>query len=142
MKTYDNLLLTGQRSVYTAIFPEDGPGSSTVKLITAVSNIGGDYNINTGQFICQHPGIYVFTLHLYKEYNVNKAYCYIRKNGSGQVYVYINPDSNSDAGCYESSNTVILQLSHRDRVDLGGCTSGNTTMYYWTSFSGFLLKAD
>ena len=35
-------------SAYTAIYPKDGPSSGTVKLITAISNIGGDYNINTG----------------------------------------------------------------------------------------------
>ena len=115
-------------SAYTAIYPEDGPGSSTVKLITAVSNIGGDYNINTGQFICQHPGIYVFTLHLYKKYDVNAAYCYIRKNGSDKVWAYSDPYK--DNGYYESSNTVILELTHGDRVDLGSCSSGNDTMYY------------
>ena len=125
-------------SAYTAIYPKDGPGSSTVKLITAVSNIGGDYNIKTGQFICQYPGILVFTLHLYKKYGVDAAYCYIRKNGSDKVWAYSDPYK--DNGYYESSNTVILEMTHGDRVDLGSCTSGNDTMYYWTSFFGLLLN--
>ena len=125
-------------SAYTAIYPKDGPSSGTVKLITAISNIGGDYNINTGQFVCQHPGIYVFTLHVYKEYGVHYAQCYIRKNGSDRVLAFSNP--NNDNGYYESSNTVILDLTHGDIVQLGGCTSGNDTMYYWTSFSGYLLN--
>ena len=125
-------------SAYTAIYPKDGPGSSTVKLITAVSNIGGDYNINTGQFICQHPGIYIFTLHLYKEYGVDYAYCSIRKNGSNMIHIQSSPAY--DNSYYEGSNTAILELTHGDRVDLGGCTSGNDTMYYWTSFSGYLLN--
>ena len=77
--------IIGHMSAYTAVYPEDGPSSGTVKLITAVSNIGGDYNINTGQFICQHPGIYVFTLHLYKTSGVDLADCYIRQNGSIQI---------------------------------------------------------
>ena len=96
-------------SAYTAIYPKDGPGSSTVKLITAVSNIGGDYDINTRQFICQHPGIYIFTLHLYKEYGVNYATCYIRKNGSNMIEIYSNLAH--DNGYYESSNMVILDTS-------------------------------
>ena len=125
-------------SAYTAIYPQDGPSSGTVKLITAVSNIGGDYNINTGHFICQHPGIYVFTLHLYKEYGASYAKCYIRKNGSNNIR--IRSDRANDNGYYESSNTVILELTYGDIVNLGGCTSGNDTMYYWTSFSGYLLN--
>ena len=125
-------------SAYTAIYPKDGSGSRTVKLITAVSNIGGDYNINTGEFISQHPGIYVFTLHVYKENGVDYAYCYIRKNGSNKIEIHSNPAN--DNGYYESSNTVKLELTHGDRADLGSCTSGNDTMYYWTSFSGYLLN--
>ena len=73
-------------SAYTAAYQADGPGSGTVKLITAVLNIGGDCNINTGQFMCQHPGIYVFTLHLYKEFSVSHGDYYIRKNGSGMIH--------------------------------------------------------
>ena len=125
-------------SAYTAIYPKDGSSSSTVKLITAVSNIGGDYNINIGQFICQHPGIFVFTLHVYKKYGVDYAWCFIRKNGSNKVHAYSDPNNNN--GYYESSNTAILELTHGDRIDLGRCTSGNDTMYYWTSFSGYLLS--
>ena len=60
---------------------------------------------------------------------------------NGKVLTKSDPHSSSDGGLYESSNSVILHLDRGDRIDLGSCTKANT-MYYWTSFSGFLLRAD
>ena len=128
-------------SAFTAVYPSDGSASGIIKLDTEITNIGSDYNKHSGQFISQHPGIYVFNLNIYKDFNANDAGCYIRQNGSGKVWTYSNPHSSSDGGLYESSNSVILHLDRGERIDLGGCRKANT-MYYWTSFSGFLLKAD
>ena len=134
-------IISDTMSAFTAVYPSDGSASGTIKLDTEITNIGGDYNKHSGQFICQHPGIYVFNLNIFKDFNKDQAYCYIQQNGNGKIWTKSNPDSSSDSGLYESSNSVILHLDRGDRVDLGSCSKANT-MYYWTSFSGFLLKAD
>ena len=139
--TLHSYLISAPMSAFTAVYPIDGSVSGTIKLDMEITNIGGDYNKHSGQFVCQHPGIYVFNLHIYKAYHDNEAYCYIRQNGNDIVWTESDPHSSSDGGLYESSNSVILQLDRGDRVDLGTCTKAST-MYYWTSLSGFLLKAD
>ena len=71
----------------------------------------------------------------------NEAYCCIRKNGSNQVRAYSNPDSVGGGWYSQSSNTLILRLSHGDNVDLGDCTDYDTMDYpsMTSSFSVFLL---
>ena len=66
------------------------------------------------------------------------AHCYIRKNSVNKVRAYLDPK-----GCSyeEASNSAVLHLSRGDKVDIGGCSSVGS-MWGWTSFSGFLLKAD
>ena len=77
--------------------------------------------------------------HLYKPYSSGvNIDCYIRKNGSGVIRVYLS----SGNGNYESSNTVVLHLRLGDKVDLGACSSASTMWRDPTSFSGFLLEAD
>ena len=103
-----------------------------------VENNGIQFNASTGLYVCEHPGIYVFSVHVYLESGYDLANCYIRKNRSNMVLAYLEPKG---SGYYEASNTVVLQLQLGDTTDLGGCTSAST-MWYWTSFTGFLLHAD
>ena len=135
---------TDYMSAFTVWGRRNGPTAGTIKFITAITNTGGHYDTSTGQFICQYPGIYVFTLHIMKDANGDDfAYCFIRMNGSNQVRAFSNPSSNSDWGFYESSNTVALHLVSGDVVDTGSCSSYDTILADTrTSFSGFLLKAD
>ena len=78
-----------------------------------------------------------------KNFGSDSADCYIRKNGSGVVEAYTNPDSNSESGYYSSTNSVVIHLVHGDKVDLGVCSPfayihGGID----TTFSGFLLRSD
>ena len=123
--------------------PQDGPTSGTIKFATVSTNIGGHYNSNTGVYTCEHPGIYVFTVHLYKapSSSVSNAQTYIKQNDANTIWTYCDSSGNSDGGYYESSNTAVLHLNRGDRVNLGS-GSVASTMNYLTSFSGFLLISD
>ena len=126
--------------------PKDFPsyGYHTITFKTVTTNIGGHYDTSKGRFACKFAGIYVFFVHVVKKHGQNQACLYIRKNGSNIVLANSDPDSSSDNGLYESSNSVVLHLTRGDRVDVGGCTSAST-MYpsdQMTSFSSFLLYAD
>ena len=74
----------------------------------------------------------------------NYGACSVRKNGSDAVDAGTNPDSDSDGGAYSSTNSVVLHLVRGDKVDLGACSPNGSiySSYAFTTFSGFLLKAD
>ena len=119
-------------------YPTQGT-SGAITFPSVKTNIGGHYNIATGQFTCQYPGIYVFSLNLYKKSGASKTYCYIRRNGGGVARADVPAESKF--GYYESSGSTVLHLDRGDKVDVGGCNSVNDIDSY-TSFIGFLLKAD
>ena len=125
-------------SAFTVRNQVEGPTIGTIKFNNVVTNTGEHFKTSTGQYICEYPGIYVFTLHIYLQSCNNLAYCYIRKNSINTIRAYLDP-----YGCSydEASNSAVLHLSRGDKVDIGGCSSVGS-MSGWTSFSGFLLKAD
>ena len=136
--------VTDYKSAFTVYHHENGPESGTIKFTKYITNIGGHYDTSTGRVTCRYPGIYVFSLHLYKDTDDNYAQCYIRKNGSNQLLVYSRRGKSDDSGYYESSNTLVIHLDRGDIIDLGSCTEYRTMLIgqWWTTFSGFLLKAD
>ena len=79
----------------------------------------------------------MFSLNLYKKSRASKAYCFIRKNGSVVVIAY----SENQIDFYESSSSTILHLNRGDTVDVGSCYNPDA-IHSYTSFTGFLLKAD
>ena len=137
------LYFTDVKSAFTVYSPVAGLTSGSVRFTDVITNIPGHYNTSTGIFTCEYPGIYVFALHILKNTGSDTAYCHIRKNGSNVVIVYTNPDTNS--GQYGSSNSIVIHLLLGDTVDLDNCSANIdniNTSYTFTTFSGFLLKAD
>ena len=132
--------VTDYKSAFTATHPASGATSGTIKFNNFITNIGGHYDTSAGQFTCKYPGIYVFSLHIYKHPAYDYAQCYIRMNKANVIFAHTNPHGNNYEYT-ESSNSVILHLKQGDKVDLGDCSSASY-MWDWTSFSGFLLNAD
>ena len=120
--------------------------SGPVRFPNIKSNIGGRYSSSTGQFTCNYPGLYYFSVSLIKlrtsHSNSDMVYCYIRKNGVNLIGTVTDPrDDDTDYGSYETSAFLVIHLSSAETVDVGSC-SGSTKLEGWSSFSGFLLKAD
>ena len=131
--------ISDNRSAFTVRSPIHGPTVGEVRFHTAVTNIGGHYNTTTGQYVCEYPGKYVFSFNLYQQQGFDYAECAIRKNRNNEIWVLSSP--NDEKGYYESSNSAVLYLHRGDTVDVGSCSSASS-MWEWTSFSGFLLEAD
>ena len=137
------VIVSGYESAFTGRSPTSGTKTGTIKFGTMLSNYGSDYDQSSGNFTCEHPGIYMFHFHLYRypTSSYSSAQCYIQKNGSNKVIAYSYPYSSAYSYYYQSSNSVVLHLNQGDVITVGGCTAIGS-IYSYTSFSGFLLKAD
>ena len=91
-------------------------------------------------YTCQYPGIYVFSVHIYKkDGDISDIECFIRLNGNDQVLVTVPGTSNN--GFYEGSTSTIFHLQEGDTVDIGSCSSPSA-IDFTTAVIGFLLFAD
>ena len=119
--------------------------TGVLRFTSVKSYIGSGYSSTTGAFTCRHPGLYYFSLSLIKRRDSSEpdqVYCYIRKNSSSLIRTKIDPnDKYADYGSYGTSVSLVVRLAAGDRVDVGGC-SGAETIDGYSTFSGFLLKAD
>ena len=132
----------GKRSAFTVTNPVQGSSTNTLKFTNAVTNVGGHYSTSSGTFICAYPGIYVFTLHILQQSSVGYAGCLIRKNSNAVSLEAHTNTITSGKGYYGSSTSVIVQLVRGDIVDVY-CRSGVASIHSsFSSFSGFLNKAD
>ena len=119
--------------------------SGVVRFSYIKSNIGSRYSSSTGQFTCDYPGLYYFSVSLIKlrtdHSNADMVNCYIRKNSLNLINTKTDPrDDDTDNGSYETSAFLVIHLSSGDTVDVGGCSS--TKLESQSSFTGFLLKTD
>ena len=102
------------------------------------TNIGRDFDMDTGKFVCRINGTYYFILHVNKWTNTRNCYIKLMKNGEVITAVY------EDAGYdyYDGvSNSVILSIVEGDRVWLQ--LHANDEVYggiaKLTTFSGWML---
>ena len=135
------IFFSGEQSGFTVCIPSQDSSSDIIKFNSIISNIGNHFNANTGQFRCQYPGMYFFSLSLYKNSRADSAQCWIRKNGANVIYAYSDPNMNADRGNYEAGSTAVMHLDVGDLVNVGGCTSIDTITLE-TTFTGFLLQRD
>ena len=106
--------------------------------------MGHELNVSDSQFVCDQPGLYVFSLILYKTGFGNSVICRIRRNGTNVIQAYLNPNIQVDYGFYSSGNSVLLRLAKDDVVDVGDCSDLRllNPLNHRTVFTGFLLKPD
>ncbi|XP_062300404.1 uncharacterized protein LOC134005495 [Scomber scombrus] len=109
-------------------------GTSKILIFNKVfTNIGNAYNCKTGLFTAPQKGVYHFSFMTFGYSTYYTSGAILVKNGKYQVstWEFKGPDS-SDT----TSNTVILELNHRDTVNIILWQGGkiNTSV-----FSGFLV---
>ncbi|XP_077864401.1 complement C1q-like protein 2 [Saccoglossus kowalevskii] len=104
-------------------------------------NIGNNYNNETGEFVCEHSGIYVFNLNILKSRVCDSTTVSISKNtvSESSAYAYGNEGNFASA-----SATTVIHLDKGDTVltliNSSGCLFGSNVGY--TNFNGFLLYPD
>ncbi|XP_033105501.1 otolin-1-like [Anneissia japonica] len=110
-----------------------------IKYTTIFTNVGSHYNAETGKFVCQHPGTYVFQFTSGSSDNGNIV-TQIMKNGQRVVSAF-----ESGPGFKSIGNMIVLDLVANDEVWTQPLST-NYNNYYsnsntYCTFSGFLLYA-
>ena len=137
--------VSGKKSAFTVTGePALGSETNSLKFTSVITNIGQHYSTETGQFTCEYPGIYVFSLNILKAGGATRANCEIRQNQVNVARAHSNPDVASNGGWYSSSASAVIRLEYGDIVNVV-CSSGLSSLYelsFYNSFAGFLIKAD
>ncbi|XP_035694528.1 complement C1q tumor necrosis factor-related protein 3-like [Branchiostoma floridae] len=105
-----------------------------------LSNMGGDYNQETGKFVATVGGVYFFTFTGMTPYSGSNYFVHLMKNGAKMVGLY--EQNGGTPQNQSSSNSAILQLQPGDEVwvelDSYGRSLYSDDDRYLT-FSGFLI---
>eukprot|EP00057_Strongylocentrotus_purpuratus_P002859 XP_003725394.2 PREDICTED: collagen alpha-1(X) chain [Strongylocentrotus purpuratus] len=114
----------------------DGPVTVTFQHVFV--NVHDDFDINTGKFNCSLPGLYFFTINVYKSSTTNFPLVQILLNGDHQAAVidYGSTDTEDSA-----TNSIILSLNYGDEVwlQLYDGRELYSSHYRFTTFSGFRI---
>lgn len=141
-----NILYTmediSKKVAFTATITTNLKSSNGQTLIfpTVISNVGGGYNNKDGVFAAPFDGTYVFFCRITGAINSGDLYFEFMLNGSAKTRNLVY--SRTSVKYRTSSNLIVLQLSHRDRVWINMYQGGNHFAYGAggdQSFSGFLL---
>ena len=137
----------GKQSAFTVTVPVEGSEFFNLKFTSVITDIGQHYSTETGQFTCKYPRIYVFSLHILKQYGADMAACQLRKNNVKVVRAHSDPvgQDNQD-GWYSSSTSAVLHMAYGDTADVhcgtGVLSLGVNSANPYNTFSGVLIKAD
>ncbi|XP_033095820.1 complement C1q and tumor necrosis factor-related protein 9B-like isoform X1 [Anneissia japonica] len=116
------------------------PPVSPMKYPLIITNFGNHYNKETGKFVCQHPGIYVFQFTSGSTGVSNNILTSIMKNGQRILSAH-----ESGSGYKSASNMVVLDLVANDEVWTEPLSTNHNNYFsnsiIYCSFSGFLLYA-
>ena len=137
-------IVSGYEIAFTATQPHFG-SSHDMTFSKVLTNIENRYNNITGEFTCNRPGLYYFSLSLSKARTSGRVYdriwCHIRKNGNDMIRAWLDPtDDTTDDGGYEASNFLLLHLNVGDIVDVGNCQRDTPAYGTDSSFTGFLVN--
>ena len=137
----------GKKSAFTVTVPVEGSDLITLKFTSVITDIGQHYSTETGQFTCEYPGIYVFSLHILRQFGWPMAACQLRKNNVKVLRALSDPvgQDNLD-GWHSSSTSAVLHMAYGDTADVhcgtGVQSLGVNSANPYNTFSGVLIKAD
>ncbi|XP_022107342.1 complement C1q tumor necrosis factor-related protein 3-like [Acanthaster planci] len=116
-----------------------GGNGDVVVFSNVETNIGDDYNSQTGVFTCSVAGVYYFSVNLMSLNNDAGVYHHLKKNRQTIITLHDNQQNFH----HQSSNSAILILAVGDTVwlEAGGQSRGiYGDSRHFSDFSGFLIS--
>ena len=139
--SYLMVFVVSGTSMFTAYGVSTINDSSSIRFPNVYFNMGNDYNVTSGEFLCRIPGAYWFSVRLNKiNKRANEVRCNMMVNGRAKIRFYT---PNEDADHSSASATAGYHLSRDDRVNIGQCGGGEHVFSgLETYFSGILVTPD
>ena len=119
-------------------FAVTSPKGSTNPRIFEKALYNRGFDMATGRFICQDPGLYLFSVTVQRDPGPSEVSCTIHINGAAMMRVAAS--GSPKLGYPASAATVFTRLSVGDKVYLSSCSGSH--MHGLTLFSGALIQRD
>ncbi len=130
----------GRKSAFTVVNNRDKiltNGDNLTDWDQLITNIGRDFNKNTGTFTCRVPGVYAFMFSCMKFSGVDGPVCRLKHNDRVIVGAWVGRDDQY----HQTTNGATLNLAAGDQVWIHISHSGtlHSNHHRFVSFSGYLL---
>ncbi|KAG7239446.1 hypothetical protein INR49_028917 [Caranx melampygus] len=110
---------------------------------TVFVNLHGHFDMFSGKFLCQIPGIYFFNVNIHT-WNFKETYLHIMQNDKEQAIIYAQPSDRS----IMQSQSLMLELEVNDEVWVRLYKRERENAIYsddvdvYITFNGYLIKAN
>jgi hypothetical protein len=114
----------------------------TIVYNTALVNIGNDYYLSNGSFVCREGGVHVFTVSGHR-LTSSGGYFRLNKNGSDVMDIALPQNtavSSTDSGT--SSGTAVLECARGDVITVKYSVHTSYHLAEASSFTGYRLEDD
>ena len=136
--THHFVVFSGAHVGFTVKYPKDNTDPRIFQIVVYNSEPG--FNTATGKFVCQYPGIYLFTTTVMRNPGAREAYCSISVNGANKITTYANNRNGITSSYPSASVTLVVHLKTGDEVYLADCSA--KYIHSESSFSGVLIRPD
>ncbi|XP_060584655.1 uncharacterized protein LOC132740705 isoform X2 [Ruditapes philippinarum] len=118
--------------------PDNSSDRTVLKFRKVIYNSGDDYNVSSGVFTCNHPGLYFFTATLIRSPSLLDSVCFISVNGIEQIEVS-SGGTDVNSGYQSGSGSFIYRLKEGDIVVPSDCEQIDQ-LGLFSSFTGFRVS--
>jgi hypothetical protein len=118
--------------------PDNSSDRTALKFKKVIYNSGDDYNVSSGVFTCNYPGLYFFTATLIRSPSLLDSVCFISVNGIEQIEVS-SGGTDVNSGYQSGSVSFIYRLKAGDIVVLSDCEQIDQLSIF-SSFTGFRVS--
>jgi hypothetical protein len=120
---------------------EDIQAGSTVKFDQVIYNGGNGYDPQTGVFTCVKSGLYLFTMVIQAQFNVQRQDLPVALVIDGTRYAYAVSDPLEDGTDVQGVNTVVIHLNRGQRVWVETYYHDHISVFRtFSTFSGVLIQ--
>ena len=121
-------------------YQDIAPGA-TIKFANIVTNMGNAFSGTSGEFTAPQDGLYMFYVHILTGHE-HSLEAVLQINGVHQLWVYCDKTYGHGSG----NNLIVVHLEAGDKVKVIKSGIYGMKPFYihalWSTFSGYLIKAD